>query len=61
MHTSVTQETTCATELFDLSLGELDKLLLNATKSMFAPFDKRIQIVLETIKPCCAAAQAAMP
>ena len=37
MHTSVTQETTCATELFDLSLGELDKLLLNATKVCLRP------------------------
>jgi len=59
--TSMTRETTLATELFDLSLGELEKLSLNGIKSAFAPFDKRLKIIFETIKPGFAAARAAMP
>ena len=49
--TSMTKETILATELFDLSLHELEKLSLNAMKSAFAPFDKRIRIIFDTIKP----------
>ena len=59
--TSMTRETTLATELFDLSLGELEKLSLNGIKSAFAPFDKRLRIIFETIKPGFAAARAATP
>lgn len=59
--TSMTRETTLATELFDLSLGELEKLSLNGIKSAFAPFDKRLKIIFETIKPGFAAARAATP
>ena len=55
--TSMTQETTLATELFDLSLAELEKLSLNAIKSAFAPFDKRLKIIFDTIKPGFAAAR----
>jgi adenosine deaminase len=58
--TSMTRETTLATELFDLSLGELEKLSLNGIKSAFAPFDKRLRIIFESIKPGFAAARAAM-
>jgi len=49
--TSMTKETTLATELFDLTLAELEKLSLNAMKSAFAPFDQRIKIIFDTIKP----------
>lgn len=59
--TTMTRETTLATELFDLSLGELEKLSLNGIKSAFAPFDKRLKIIFETIKPGFAAARAATP
>ncbi len=59
--TSMTQETTLATELFDLSLADLEKLSLNAIKSAFAPFDKRLKIIFETIKPRFAAARASLP
>ncbi len=56
--TSMTQETTLATELFDLSLQDLEKLSLNAIKSAFAPFDKRLRVIFESIKPGFAAARA---
>ncbi len=49
--TSMTQETTLATELFDLNLNELEKLSLNAMKSAFAPYDKRMKLIFESIKP----------
>jgi len=56
--TSMTRETTLATELFDLSLAELEKLSLNAMKSAFAPFDQRIRIIFDTIKPGFAKARS---
>ena len=56
--TTMTRETALATELFDLSLFELEKLSLNAMKSAFAPFDKRIRIIFDTIKPGFAKVRA---
>lgn len=58
--TSMTRETTLATELFDLSLIELEKLSLNAMKSAFTPFDTRLKIIFDRIKPGFAAARAAL-
>ncbi len=55
--TSMTQETELATTLFDLSLADLEKLSLNAIKSAFAPYDQRIKIIFNTIKPGFAAAR----
>ncbi|HVJ47471.1 MAG TPA: adenosine deaminase [Luteolibacter sp.] len=49
--TTMTKETSIATEVFDLSLDDLEKLNLNAMKSAFAPYDKRIEIIFKTIKP----------
>ena len=57
-NTSMTRETTLATELFDLSLAELEKLSLNAIKSAFAPFDKRVRILFDVIKPGFAKVRA---
>lgn len=56
--TSMTRETTLATELFDLSLSELEKLSLNAMKSAFAPYDQRIKIIFDVIKPGFAKVRA---
>jgi adenosine deaminase len=58
--TSMTQETQLATELFDLNLHELEKLSLNAMKSAFAPFDKRLKIIFDTIKPGFARIRAGL-
>lgn len=58
--TSMTQETTLATELFDLSLAELEKLSLNGMKSAFAPFDKRLKIIFDSIKPGFARVRAGL-
>ena len=56
----MTQETTLATELFDLTLGELEKLSLNAIKSAFAPYDKPLRLIFDVIKPGFAAARAGL-
>jgi len=56
----MTRETTLATELFELSLFELEKLSLNAMKSAFTPFDKRIRIIFDTIKPGFARIRAGL-
>ncbi len=57
-NTSMTQETTLAAELFDLSLDDLEKLALNAMKSAFAPYAKRINLIFNSIKPGYTAARA---
>lgn len=49
--TTMTKETTVATEIFDLSLDEIEKLNINAMKSAFAPYDKRCEIIYKIIKP----------
>lgn len=49
--TTMTKETILATELFDLDLADLERLSLNSIKSAFAPFDKRIDLVFNTIRP----------
>ena len=59
--TSMTRETTLATEIFDLNLAELEKLSLNAIKSAFAPYEKRLKLIFETIKPGFARAATALP
>jgi adenosine deaminase len=38
-------------ETFGLGLGELEWLTINAMKSAFAPFDERLQIINEVVKP----------
>jgi adenosine deaminase len=58
--TTMTKETALATELFDLSLAELEKLSLNAMKSAFAPFDQRLSIIFDTIKPGFAKVRASL-
>ena len=38
-------------EAFGLGLGEMEWLTINAMKSAFAPFDERIRIINEVVKP----------
>ena len=49
--TSMTKETVLATELFDLSLADIEKLNMNAMKSAFSPFQKRLDMIYSTLKP----------
>lgn len=56
--TSMTRETTLATERFDLTLLDLEKLSLNAMKSAFAPYDTRLDLIFNAIKPGFAKVRA---
>jgi adenosine deaminase len=49
--TSMTKETSLATETFDLGIADLEKLALNAMKSAFVPFDKRMELIEKVIQP----------
>lgn len=59
--TSMTKETILATELFDLSLADLEKLNINAMKSAFAPYGKRLQVIFDTLKPGYAVLRGEIP
>ncbi len=56
--TSMTRETTLATETFDLTLNDLEKSSLNAMKSAFAHFDERVRTISERIRPGFAKVRA---
>jgi adenosine deaminase len=56
--TSMTRETTLATECFDLSLLDLEKLSLNAMKSAFAPYESRLRLIFDKIQPGFAKVRA---
>ena len=53
--TTLTKETILATELFDLSLADIEKLTVNAVKSAFAPAAKRSALISKIIMPGYAA------
>jgi len=45
-------------EAFGIGLGEMEWLTINAMKSAFAPFDERLRIINEVVKPGYAHLQA---
>lgn len=49
--TSMTKEFALAMETYGLTLDNLEKLTLNAIKSAFLPFDERIRLIYDVIKP----------
>jgi adenosine deaminase len=59
---SVSSEFKVLDETFGLGLGEMEWLTINAMKSAFAPFDERLRIINEIVKPGYAhLRQAAVP
>jgi adenosine deaminase len=46
-------------ETFGIGLGEMEWLTINAMKSAFAPFDERLRIINEVVKPGYARLRAA--
>ncbi len=48
---SVSSELKALDETFGLGLGEMEWLTINAMKSAFAPFDERLRIINEVVKP----------
>jgi len=50
----MSKELALATELFDLSLVDLEKLTANAVKSSFAPYQDRVDLIHQRILPSFA-------
>jgi adenosine deaminase len=48
---SLSSEFAVLDEAFGLGLGEMEWLTINAMKSAFAPFDERLRIINEIVKP----------
>jgi adenosine deaminase len=48
---SVTSEFAALEAAFGLGLGEMEWLTINALKSAFAPFDERLRLINEVVKP----------
>src|SRR6185437_12738965 len=48
---SLSSEFKVLDETFGLGLGEMEWLTINAMKSAFAPFDERLRIINEVVKP----------
>jgi adenosine deaminase len=58
-NTSMTKEFHAAAEAFALSLDDFEKLTINAMKSAFLPYDRRIDFIYSVIKPGYAKARVA--
>lgn len=56
--TTMTKEFRIAQQAFKLGVDELEKLTINAMKSAFVPYNRRIQIIYDVIKPGYAAARS---
>jgi len=50
-HTSMSREMHALSEAFGYGLGDLQWLTINAMKSAFLPFDQRLVIINEVVKP----------
>lgn len=48
---SMTSEMAALDEAFGIGLGEMEWLTINALKSAFAPFDERLRLINEVVKP----------
>jgi adenosine deaminase len=56
---SMTSEFAALDEAFHIGLGEMEWLTINAMKSAFAPFDERLRLINEVVKPGYAHLRAA--
>jgi adenosine deaminase len=59
--TSMTKEFQAAAETFGLGLDDFEKLTINAMKSSFLPYDRRIDFIYSVIKPGYAKIRASLP
>jgi adenosine deaminase len=48
-------------QAFGIGLGEMEWLTINAMKSAFVPFDERLRIINEVVKPAYARLRAREP
>jgi adenosine deaminase len=58
--TTMTEEFRVAAETFSLSLGDFEKITINAMKSAFVPYRERCDIIYSVIKPGYARIRAEM-
>ena len=56
---SVSSEFEALDEAFGIGLGEMEWMTINALKSAFAPFDERLRLINEVVKPGYARLRAA--
>jgi adenosine deaminase len=56
--TTMTKEYKIAHQVFKLGLDDLEKLTINAMKSAFIPYNRRIRLIYDVIKPGYAKARA---
>jgi adenosine deaminase len=49
--TSMSKEFEAARDTFGLTLDDFEKITINAMKSAFLPYDKRIDFIYSVIKP----------
>lgn len=49
--TTMTKEFGVAQEVFELGLDDFEKITINSMKSAFVPYDRRIQLIYDVIKP----------
>ena len=59
--TSMSKEFAAAADTFGLGLDDFEKLTINAMKSAFLPYDKRIEFIYSVIKPGYAKIRASLP
>jgi adenosine deaminase len=59
--TTMTKELGVAQAAFGLGLDDFEKITINSMKSAFVPYDRRIQLIYDVIKPGYARAKAALP
>jgi adenosine deaminase len=58
--TTMTKEFKIANQIFKLGISDLEKLTINAMKSAFIPYNRRIEYIYEVIKPGYAKVRTSM-
>jgi adenosine deaminase len=58
--TTMTKEFKLAHDVFKLGIDELEKVTINSMKSAFIPYNRRIQLIYDVIKPAYAHARTAL-
>jgi adenosine deaminase len=56
-NTSMTNEFRVAHQVFGLNLQDLEKITINSMKSAFIPYNRRIKLIYDVIKPGYAKAR----
>jgi len=60
-NTTMTQEFEAAAETFGLTVDDFEKISISAMKSAFLPYDKRCELIYNTLKPGYARVRDTLP